>query len=94
MSADPFLTCWGLFRSLESACEGAGLPDETVNGLYQAALTEIGGEGLDLGWHLVAAWLRQVILEHASETGCECGSLAWLEREQLHRTSRDQGGAM
>jgi hypothetical protein len=84
MSADPFLTCWGLFRSLETACEGAGLPDETVNALYEAALDEIGGEGLDRGWHLVAARLRQVILEHAQQVGCNCGSLEWMEREQFH----------
>ena len=57
MSAGPFLTCWGLFRALEAACEGTRLPSPTVDGLYEAALTEIGGEGLDAGWHLVAARL-------------------------------------
>jgi hypothetical protein len=56
---DPFLTAWGLFRALETACEGTGLPDPTVDDLYEAAIDEIGGEGLDAGWHLVAARLRQ-----------------------------------
>lgn len=51
----------------------AGCPDPTVDGLYEAALDEIGGEGLDAGWHPVAARLRQVILDHASEIDCDCG---------------------
>jgi hypothetical protein len=50
--ADPFLTVWGLFRALEAACEGTGLPDPTVDGLYDAALGELDGQGLDVGWHL------------------------------------------
>jgi hypothetical protein len=90
---DPFLTVWGLFRALETACEGTGLPDPTVDGLYAAALTEIGGEGLDSGWHLAAARLRQALLEHASEVGCSCGSLEWLEREQLHHAAQEPPGS-
>jgi len=82
--ADPFLVTWGLFRALETACEGKGLPDPTVDDLYEQALDEIGGDGLDRGWHLVATLLRQVILEHAAAVGCDCGSLEWLEREQFH----------
>jgi hypothetical protein len=87
MSADPFLTTWGLFRALETetACEGTGLPDPTVDGLYEAALAEIGGDGLDAGWHLVAARLRQALVEHAQELDCDCGSAAWVEREQFAR---------
>lgn len=84
MSDTDFLVVLGLFRALEAACEADGLPDPTVDGLYEAALAQIGGEGLDSGWALVAARLRQVILDHAGEVGCDCGSLAWLEREQLH----------
>jgi len=84
MSDTDFLVVLGLFRPLEAACEGDGLPDPTVDGLYEATLAQIGGEGLDSGWALVAARLRQVILDHSGEVGCDCGSLAWLEREQLH----------
>jgi hypothetical protein len=86
---DPFLIVLGLFRALEAACEGDGLPDPTVDSLYEAAVEEIGPEGLDSGWALVAAKLRKVILDHAGEIGCDCGSLAWLEREQLYHASQD-----
>lgn len=58
-----------------------------MDDLYEDALTEIGGEELDSGWALVAARLRQALLEHASELGCDCGSLAWLEREQLRQAA-------
>jgi hypothetical protein len=75
---DEYLVVMGLFRALERAEE---LPDPIVDGLYEAALTEIGGEGLDSGWALVAARLRQALLEHSSEVGCDCGSLERLERE-------------
>ena len=88
MSADPFLTTWGLFRALETACEGTGLPDPTVDDLYEAAIAELDGEGLDSGWHLVASRLRQALVEHARELGCDCGSLAWLERSHLHHAQR------
>jgi hypothetical protein len=85
MSADPFMTVWGLFRALEAACEGTGLPDPTVNGLLEAAEDEIGPGGLCAGWHLVAARLRQALVEHAEELDCDCGSAAWMEREQFPR---------
>jgi hypothetical protein len=84
MSDTDFLVVLGLFRALETACEGTGLPDPVVDDLYEDAIKQIGGEGLDSGWALVAARLRQALLEHAAEVGCDCGSLAWLEREQLH----------
>jgi hypothetical protein len=90
---DPFLVALGLFRALETACDGKGLPDPTVDGLYETALDEIGGDGLDRGWHLVAARLRQVILEHAAAVGCSCGSLEWLEREQLHHAAQEPPGS-
>jgi hypothetical protein len=86
---DPFLVTLGLFRALEAACDGKGLPDPVVDDLLEAAIDEIGGEGLDAGWHLVAARLRQALLDHASEVGCDCGSLAWLEREQLGRAAQE-----
>jgi hypothetical protein len=59
-----------------------------VNGLYEAAIDEIGGKGLDAAWHLVAARLRQALREPASEVGCDCGGLAWLEQEQHHHAQR------
>ena len=86
MAADPFLIVLGLFRALETA--GEELPDPAVDGLYEGALAELDGQELDSGWALVAARLRQVILDHASKLGCDCGSLAWLEREQLHYAQR------
>ena len=82
MAADPFLVVLGLFRALETA--GQELPDPVVDSLYTSAIAELDGQDLDSGWALVAARLRQVILDHAQELGCDCGSLAWLEREQLH----------
>ena len=82
-----FLVTWGLFRALETALDGDGLPDRTVDDLYEAALEEIGCGGLHEGWHLVATQLRQSLIHHAEELGCDCGSLQWLEREQLGRAA-------
>jgi hypothetical protein len=84
--ADPFLTVLGLFRALEAA--GDDLPDPTVDGLLEGALAELDGQDMDSGWALVAARLRQVLVEHAETLGCDCGNLAWLEREQLHYAQR------
>jgi hypothetical protein len=56
--------------------------------LYEAALAELDGQDFDSGWALVAARLRQALLDHASRIGCDCGSLEWLEREQLHYAER------
>jgi hypothetical protein len=84
---DPFLIVWGLFRALESAED---LPDPTVNDLLDQAEDEIGVQGLYSGWALVAARLRDVLLVHAQEVGCDCGSLQWLEQEQLHYASQEQ----
>jgi len=86
--ADPFLVVLGLFRALEAAEDR--LPDPTVDGLYEGALAELDGQDLDSGWALLAARLRQVILDHAAEVGCDCGSLAWLEREQLHHARKEE----
>jgi hypothetical protein len=85
--ADPFLVTWGLFRALETADDA--LPDPVVDDLYADAIEQIGGDGLDSGWALVAARLRQALLDHAETLGCDCGSLAWLEREQLHYAERE-----
>jgi hypothetical protein len=84
--ADPFLVVLGLFRALEAA--GDDLPDPVVTDLYEAALAELGGQEMDSGWALVAARLRQALLEHADRVGCSCGSLEWLEAEQLHYAER------
>ena len=84
--ADPFLIVLGLFRALEAA--GDDLPDSAVDALYAGALAELDGQAMDLGWSLVAARLRQVILDHAETLGCDCGSLDWLEREQIHYAQR------
>jgi hypothetical protein len=81
---DEFLVVLGLFRALEAACDGPGLPDPTVDDLYESVIAELDGGQLDRGWHLVAARLRAALLEHAAELGCDCGSLAWLEKEQLY----------
>jgi hypothetical protein len=86
VAADPFLVVLGLFRALEAA--GDDLPDPAVDALYEAALAELDGQEFDSGWALVAARLRQVILDHAETLGCDCGSLDWLEREQLHYAGR------
>jgi hypothetical protein len=55
--------------------------DDDSAGLSEYADTVI--EGLDSGWALVAARLRQALLEHARELGCDCGSPEWLRSEQL-----------
>jgi hypothetical protein len=83
MSADPFLAVWGLFRALEAA--GEELPDPLVADLYEDAIKALGPAGLDSGWALVAARLRQALVEHAQELDCDCGSAAWMEREQFAR---------
>lgn len=54
---------------------------EAVREFYEAAVAEIGDDGLMRGWHLVAAKLRDRLQEHAQ--ACECGSDEWLEREQV-----------
>jgi hypothetical protein len=89
MSDSNFLVTWGVFRALESACEGDGLPDSTVDALDRAAEDEIGVEGLIAGWSLVATKLRRALLEHAAKVGCSCGSLEWLEAEQLRHAALD-----
>jgi hypothetical protein len=58
--------------------------------LYEAALAELDGQELDSGWALVAARLRMALLDHAQELGCDCGSLQWLEREQLHYVAQEE----
>jgi hypothetical protein len=83
--ADPFLVTWGLFRALEAA---ETLPDPTVDSLLEAAEAEIGTEGLLSGWALLAALLGDQLLRHSQQLGCDCGSLAWLERSQLHHAQR------
>jgi hypothetical protein len=75
----------GLFRALERAEE---LLDPTVDELLEAAEVEIGTDGLLSGWALVAALLRDQLLQHSQQLGCHCGSLAWLEREQFHHAQR------
>jgi hypothetical protein len=86
VTVDPFLVVLGLFRALEAADDA--LPDPVVDDLYEDAIKEIDGQGMDSGWALVAARLRQVLVEHAETLGCDCGSLDWLEREQLHYAQR------
>jgi hypothetical protein len=84
---DPFLVTWGLFRKLEEAEEaGRDLPDPEVDVFYEAAEAEIGVDGLLSGWAIVAALLRKYLLDHA--TGCDCGTVAWLGREQFHHAAR------
>jgi hypothetical protein len=78
---DPFQITWGLFTALETAEE---LPDLTVDGLLEAAEAEIGTDGLLSGWALVAALLRKLLVDHADQVGCDCGSAEWLEETQLH----------
>ena len=68
---------WGLFVKLEMAPMGEL---EDVWDYAEAAEAEIGIDGLHRGWHLVAAWLRQALQEHAQ--ACDCGSDSWLQREQ------------
>ena len=69
---------WGLFTKLEMAPMGEL---EEVWDYARAAEDQIGFEGMDRGWHLVAFHLRRVLLEHAQ--GCDCGSDEWLQREQV-----------
>jgi hypothetical protein len=85
----PFLITWGLFRALEATCEHGELPDPTVDELFEAAEGEIGVDGLLSGWGLVAARLRQALVEHAETVGCDCGSEGWMEREQLLRVAQE-----
>lgn len=84
--ADPFLISWGLFRALEAA---ETLPDPTVDSLLEGAEAEIGTDGLLSGWAITAAYLRHKLIEHAETLGCECGSVEWLEREQIHLANRE-----
>jgi hypothetical protein len=84
--ADPFLIALGLFRALEAAPD---LPDPTVDDLLDQAEDEIGTDGLLSGWALVAGRLRDVLVVHAREVGCDCGSLEWLEQEQLHYAAQE-----
>jgi hypothetical protein len=85
--ADPFLVAWGLFRALEAA---EMLPDPTVGELLEAAEAEIGVQGLYSGLALVATVLRYRSQEHAQELGCDCGSVAWLEREHLNHAEHQE----
>ena len=41
------------------------------------------------GWHLVAAYLRKVIIQHASAVGCSCGDDHWLEVVRLSGFSHE-----
>jgi hypothetical protein len=84
--ATPFLVTWSLFRALEAADD---LPDPVVDDLYENAIEQIGGDGLDSGWALVAARLRQALQDHAERVGCNCGSLEWLEAEQLRQAGQE-----
>ena len=81
--ADPaeFPITWGLFIKLQEAPEGQL---EDVWKFFDAAVEEIGEDGLLRGWDLVAAYLLARLREHASELGCDCGSDDWLARVQVH----------
>jgi hypothetical protein len=76
---------WALFTKREAA---ETLPDPEVEAFFEAAEAQIGVDGLLSGWGIVAARLRQMILGHA--TACDCGSLEWMQREQLHLANREE----
>jgi len=82
---DPTAIVWGLFTKLEAARD---LPDREVDAFYEAAVSEIGTDGLLSGWAIVAAVLRKRLIEHSETLGCDCGGAAWLQREQLRFASR------
>jgi hypothetical protein len=69
-------------------CSGRSRPPRSyqipVDGLLEAAEAEIGTDGLLSGWALVAALLRKLLVDHADQVGCDCGSAEWLEETQLH----------
>ena len=54
----------------------------------EAAEAEIGVEGLLSGWAIVAALLRERLVEHAETLNCDCGSAEWLRSEQLRLADR------
>ena len=45
-------------------------------------------EPLLAGMAIVAARVREELVLHADHLDCDCGSLAWLERERLKLMSR------
>lgn len=77
---------WGLFVALEMAPMG---DYEAVREFYDAAIAELGEEGLLRGWHLVAVALRKALQEHASQ--CACGSDQWLEGQQVVNAAWAEG---
>jgi len=52
--------------------------DDEHNKLAGDLVSEYGEEEIMVGLALVAALLRNALLEHAN--GCDCGSDAWLDR--------------
>jgi hypothetical protein len=54
-----------------------------VDDLVAGAEEAIGTDGLLSGWHLLAAWLRARLIEHAQTVGCDCGSDEWLRQVRL-----------
>jgi hypothetical protein len=83
---DEFLIAWGLFRKLEAAEQ---LPDPEVDRFVEAALDQVGEDGLLSGWGIVASILCQYLREHAAALGCDCGSLEWMEKVGLHYNAHD-----
>ena len=80
---------WGLFVLLERIAESdKDLPDPEVDAFLDAAEAEVGTDGLLSGWAIVAALLRQRLIEHAEQVGCDCGSAEWLNSEQLRLADR------
>jgi len=52
--------------------------DDEHNKLASDLVSEYGEEEIMVGLALVAALMRNALLEHAN--GCDCGSDAWLDR--------------
>lgn len=59
--------------------------DDEHNDIADALVREFGEDEILRGLALVAAVLRESLLEHAN--GCDCGSDAWLERHRLEEIS-------
>ena len=76
---------WALFTKLETA---ETLPDPEVDAFLEAAESEIAVDGLLSGWAIVAPLLRKRLMKHAETLGCDCGSAAWLNSEQLRLADR------
>jgi hypothetical protein len=79
---------WALFTKLEMAPMGEL---EDAWDYYDAAVEQVGEDGLLRGWALVAAVLRKSLQDHAAEVGCDCGSDAWLAREQIFNAHWAEG---